>query len=123
MFTFLQIMCAYSGDGGTQGRANGGCGATKCWPGHWWQCSYPGEKLKDMIDESSQQGLGGYNEIIISASLWEQNLPRIVEALVYFNDETRARRAYQQLKQDYPASTALLLHGNLASTDQPFREA
>eukprot|EP00965_Chrysotila_dentata_P237010 6201643-Pleurochrysis_carterae.AAC.1 len=73
------VICAYSVDGGTQARFNGGCGQNWCSPPVFWSCSWPPEKLRDMLQAQEQHYSDQYNEVVLSSSAWEAALPDIIE--------------------------------------------
>lgn len=72
------IACGYTADGGTQGKP-GGCAPERCWPGHWWGCSWAPDQMQQMLDA---QGGHGYNEVVVSSRDWEAGLPDVVEAII-----------------------------------------
>lgn len=56
------ILCAYSADGGTQGKVHGGCGQSLCTDAVWWGCSWGPGQLRQMMESQLAHRTGEYNE-------------------------------------------------------------
>lgn len=69
-----------------------------------------------------------YNEVVLSASVWERLLPITIEAIGYHASSARqhtdskkqAEQVYADYRRAFPSSLAPLVRLNLKITDQPF---
>jgi hypothetical protein len=127
----VPIACSYSFDGGTQNKANGGCGSWSgnpnihtdwCSPGRPWQCSWHADQLDDMMRFSNTGS--GYNEVIVLGSVWNQGMPDALAAIIYGSDADvqMARNIHSAFLSKYgkTAQQVPLLFMDV-SLDQPFR--
>lgn len=97
-------VCAYTADGGTQGKSMGGCYEKPwCYEGHWWNCKW--DEMRDLVANAIDHG-GGYNEVIVSADYWRAHLPHIVQAVVCRDECGRARAVHRQFLRHYGLTAA-----------------
>ena len=121
-----QILCSFSADGGTQGRAHGGCGGRLCNLGHWWECSWSPAYTQGMLQAQEAHNAHGYNEVIVDAYHWNQHLPAIIAAVVFGSGGAAARamqvhRAFLSRFGRTAAQTPLLAM-NLGNRARPFTD-
>jgi hypothetical protein len=115
--------CAYSADGGTQGRLDGGCGAHWCTRAVSWECSWRPTDLQAMMEtqEEARANTKRYNEVILLPRLgWEARLPGLVEAIFFVASEDKARRVHADFLRRFGARWVPLLRLDLGSSERPF---
>ena len=137
----ISLNCAYPADGGSQSALCHPPGrSSTCMPGckRWcdpakgvrnWGCSWPAENLKEMlVEQRFNSPYGGYNEGILDAATWKQNLPHTIEAVFIRSeaperDRTYATAVHTAFLKEYSISSqeAPLLEYNASHTFAPFR--
>ena len=97
------ILCGYSGDMGTGGAINGGCGFC---PVDGCRDGGRGYDVEEAIRRSD-----GQNEVIVGQLVWAQRQPDIFAAVVYLGEEGEARAR--------DVHTRFLQHFGLPSNELP----
>jgi len=140
------FLCGYKQDGGTMGKVCSPPGISEqCVPGcrlqrpTWsdglrrsrgqlWQLLE--EQEEDMISglrngvRSCGQDTCYYNELVLSANVWVQHLPQIIEAIFFpkfaHDAEGKARSSLWRFHMQYPGVFVPLVSLDLANIDAPF---
>ena len=118
-----RIKCAYSADGGTQGKP-GGCSESRCSVTSTDPtCSWPPEQLAECLQIQTRDRPGAYNEIIMSADFWDAHLPEIIEAILLGDsDSEMAYGAHSAYNAEHPDAPIPLVRYNGNNYLQPFEQ-
>jgi len=123
-----RILCAFNWDNGLQGIPLGGCGRAQCRPDMWWDCSWPSNELKAFMTSHEQHGLGrsrNYNEVVVTSKDWNDNLPEMIDAIVFGSDygaKGAAQMVHRRFLKRFGGSVSHvpLLKMQLGNLDVPF---
>ena len=125
----VELFCSYFVDGSSMNKLCDPPGATdECTPGcptghpdaSWCklrsdsQCAWRPERLDQMLMQQFEQGKGSYNELILDAYTWSQNLPHTITAVFYpFYAAEGQKQHARDVHKDF------LRHYRLTMTDVP----
>lgn len=97
------LLCSYTADGGTQSAPQGGCYSKPACAGRvYWGCVWAADRTGEMLQSKLTYGQYGYNEVIVSAAAWDEQLPQLIEAIVTVGGDPRGHEAHRLFNAAHP---------------------